>query len=78
MHLSRVPACAEQMVAPLIASIPWSDWQFWTVSVLAALALAAILRPLLPSRDRKAACPGCATTPSAPATQLTVDGRRLR
>lgn len=61
-------------------SIPWNDWQFWTASVLAALALWFIVRPLLPSKRKSPKCPSC-TVPQAKMgavrTEITVDGERL-
>lgn len=65
-------------VTHALAAIPWGDWQFWIVTGLALGAAFAVIRPMLPSRERKAACPGCGP-PGAPAkTQLTVDGERVR
>lgn len=61
-------------------TIPWSDWQFWTASLLAVFALLFIVRPLLPSKRKSSKCPTC-TAPQAKSgavrTELTVDGERL-
>jgi len=61
-------------------SVPWGDWQFWIASLLAALALWFIVRPLLPSRRKSPKCPSC-TVPQAKSgavlTELTVDGERV-
>ncbi len=61
-------------------NIPWNDWQFWTASLLAVLALWFIVRPILPSRRKNPKCPSCtAPQPKSGAvrTELTVDGERL-
>lgn len=61
-------------------TIPWSDWQFWTASLIAVFALLFIVRPLLPSKRKSPKCPTC-TAPQARSgavrTELTVDGERL-
>ncbi|NBX36255.1 MAG: hypothetical protein EBR10_03395 [Planctomycetes bacterium] len=60
-------------------NIPWTDWQFWTASLLAVLALWFIVRPILPSRRKNPKCPSCtAPQPKSGAvrTELTVDGER--
>lgn len=66
--------------------IPTGDWQFWVATGLAAAALIAILRPILPRRksEKKTACPGCpsgeaAEKPARPKhVDLTIGGRRVR
>ncbi|MBX3355039.1 MAG: hypothetical protein KF724_05005 [Phycisphaeraceae bacterium] len=62
----------------LMASLPVGDWQFWLVTLLAIGAAIAIVRPLLPSRGRKATCPGCSADAPKRTTPLTIDGERLR
>jgi hypothetical protein len=63
--------------------MPWNDWQFWVVTLAALVAIAMVLKPLLPwggSRGRTAK--PCSTCPSAePAaakrTTLTLGGKRV-
>lgn len=52
-------------------SIPWGDWQFWAVTLLALGAAAAVFWPLVPSRGKRRPCAGCGPTPCAsnPATR---------
>ena len=62
----------------MLAGLPWGDWQFWLVTALALGAAVAIIRPMLPSRQKKAGCPGCGPAAPPRTTQLTVDGQRVR
>ena len=61
--------------------MPWTDWQFWTVTVAALIAAWCVVRPFIPSKRPPASCPGC---PSAEAskkpreTTLTIDGGPIR
>lgn len=63
--------------------MPWNDWQFWVVTVLALGGLALVLRPLLPSRSNSGRCGTCpsGTKSKDPSvgkrTTLTVEGRRV-
>ena len=63
--------------------MPWTDWQFWVVSIFALGGLVFIVRPLFPSRKGSAACGGCPTGGDAKnagrgkRTSLTVEGRRV-
>jgi hypothetical protein len=63
-------------------ALPIGDWQFWGASVIAALALVAVIRPLLPSRRPSRACPKCTEESDAPAkprrAELTIEGERPR
>jgi len=61
-----------------VSSLPVDDWQFWLVSALAVAAVIAIVRPMLPSREKKAGCPGCGPAAPPRKTELTLDGRRVR
>lgn len=47
-------------------SFPWTDWQFWTVTVAAAWGLWTVVRQMVPSKDDKA-CAGCASGTAAQA-----------
>jgi hypothetical protein len=60
--------------------MPLGDWQFWVVSAIGVLALAAATRPLWPFRkDSSGACPGCPTNGNRhKRTSLTVEGERVR
>lgn len=58
--------------------IPWTDWQFWTVSALALSALAFIAWPFLPRRRKAdASCGRCAPGNAARTTRtpLTIRGK---
>lgn len=60
--------------------MPWTDWQFWVVTVAAVVGVAFIVRPMLPSRTKKsgAACPGCSSGKAAMKprrAQLTVSAK---
>ena len=40
-------------------SFPAGDWQFWVATAIAAACAWTIIRPLIPSRRKPTACPGC-------------------
>jgi hypothetical protein len=69
----------------IIASLPWHDWQFWAVTVVAAGGLLVALRPFLPrglvGGRRDGRCPACPNSGGDGArpkrTELTVGGRSL-
>ena len=49
--------------------MPWTDWQFWIVTVAAVLGARFILRQILPGRrDDAAVCGSCAVGAAACAT----------
>lgn len=63
--------------------MPFDDWQFWVVTLVALGGLVLVIRPLLPKKN---AAPGCGTCPTAgksgdptvgKKTTLTVEGRRI-
>ena len=60
------------------SSMPFGDWQFWIVSLVALGGVALLVRPLLPSKTPAPPCGGCAK--SAPAkprhAMLTIEGER--
>ncbi len=63
-------------------AIPWHDWQFWTVSIAALVALGLVVRPFLPSRRAGRSAKPCATCPSGEPkdsrrTTLTLGGKRI-
>jgi hypothetical protein len=47
--------------------MPWHDWEFWIVTVLAMIGLFILMRPFLPRRkgSANAACPNCASGEAA-------------
>ena len=45
-----------------MAALPWGDWQFWTVTLLAVGALGFFLRPFF-SRRRSPRCSNCEACP---------------
>jgi hypothetical protein len=57
--------------------MPWTDWQFWTVSAAALIAAFVVIRPLLPSRSSGGACRSCPADGARPAPKratLTIEG----
>lgn len=47
---------------------PWTDWQFWAVTLSATWGLWILLRQFLPASDQKGdACAGCASGAAAQA-----------
>jgi hypothetical protein len=62
--------------------MPWHDWQFWIVTLIAGWGVWLMARPFLPRRRARRAEPGCPTcAPGAPPrrrkTPLTIGGKRL-
>ena len=64
-------------------NIPYDNWQFWVVTVIALWAGFTVVRPILPRRGKGGnggACPHCssgkAASKKARKTRLTVDGRK--
>jgi hypothetical protein len=62
---------------------PVGDWQFWVATAIAAACAWGIIAPLIPSRRKTPACPGCPSgesrgdRPQRTAT-LTIGGERPR
>lgn len=52
--------------------LPWTDWQFWVVTVVALLAAAWIVRRMLPKRLL-----GGARRGAAKRATLTIGGRAV-
>lgn len=52
-------------------SLPWGDWQFWVVTVVAAAALWFVLREVVPGWPWKRKKKGKAAS-------LTVEGKAIR
>ncbi len=46
--------------------MPWGDWQFWVVTLIAALGLYALVRVIKPKRRSKKR------------TSLTIEGRERK
>jgi hypothetical protein len=65
--------------------MPLHDWQFWTVSLLAALGLWIVARPFLPRRKNREgdapACPNCALGSASMRkhrkVSLTIERKRI-
>ncbi len=63
--------------------MPYDDWQFWVVTLLAIGGLAMVIRPLLPRRKDDPRCGSCPTGSAASdpsvgkKTTLTIEGRRV-
>jgi hypothetical protein len=65
--------------------MPWTDWEFWLVTVLALGGLWLLARPFLPSRKSKAedaSCPNCASSASAGKSRrrrviLTIERKKM-
>jgi hypothetical protein len=63
--------------------MPWTDWQFWLVTMLALGGLWILLRPFIPLKKRAdagASCPHCASGSASSKPRrvaLTVEKRRL-
>ena len=62
-------------------SFPVGDWQFWIATGIAVTCAWAILKPLLPSRRKPPACPGCPSSgsrsdPAERKATLTIGGVR--
>lgn len=54
-------------------TFPWTDWQFYCVTLAAAWGFWTVLRQLIPSKDDKA-CPGCASGAAARAKRTGGGG----
>jgi hypothetical protein len=57
--------------------MPWSDWQFWAVSLAALAAAILVIRPLLPARGGGAPCRSCPADGAPPRPKratLTIEG----
>jgi hypothetical protein len=65
--------------------MPWADWEFWLVTVLALGGLWLLARPFLPSRKstaEDAGCPNCTSSsgtskPKRRRVALTVERRKV-
>ncbi|MCP4837491.1 MAG: hypothetical protein GY895_22320 [Phycisphaera sp.] len=60
--------------------MPWTDWQFWVVTMFALGGLAVVIRPLIPGRNSNGRCGTCPTStdPSVgKRTTLTIEGHRV-
>lgn len=65
--------------------MPWRDWQFWIVSLLALWGLWVLSKPFWPRRKadgEASACPNCSSGsgPAAKKTRrvaLTIEKRRV-
>lgn len=68
--------------------MPFGDWQFWLVTLLALWGLWVMARPFLPRRkvspDEQAACPNCASGSAASKKKktprrvpLTIERRKV-
>ncbi|MAC18824.1 MAG: hypothetical protein CMJ23_03925 [Phycisphaerae bacterium] len=63
--------------------MPWSDWQFWVVTLMALGGVILVVRPLLPTKrpsGRCGTCPSGTNTDEAKGqrTPLTIEGRRTK
>jgi len=64
--------------------MPWHDWQFWLVTVLAVWGLWMLSRPFWPRRkadgSASASCPNCSSGRAAAKSRkvaLTIEKRRV-
>jgi len=65
--------------------MPWTNWEFWIVTILAAAGVWLLARPFLPSRKSSAedaGCPNCASGAAAGKSKrrrvaLTVERRKV-
>lgn len=63
--------------------MPWSDWQFWVVTLLGAGGLYLVIRPFLPRKQEEGACPHCASGQAAKKksrprrVSLTIDRKHM-
>lgn len=57
--------------------MPFDDWQFYVVTLVAFVGAVALVRALLPSKKDGPGCPTC-VSPSTHKrkTKLTVEGQR--
>lgn len=62
--------------------VPWGDWQFYVVTLLAMCGAWVMVRPFLPRKGGSGGsggCPNCASGAAArrkPRTRLTIHGKR--
>lgn len=60
--------------------LPFGDWQFYAVTILALWGAWMVARPFLPSKKRSGGCPTCASGSAASTkrrkTPLTIGGKR--
>lgn len=67
----------------LAADMPWSDWQFYAVTLAFAWAAWMVVRPFVPRRKESgdSSCPNCAAGGSVNArprrATLTVGGQKV-
>lgn len=66
-----------------MSTFPINDWQFWIATVVVIVALAFVIRPLLPRRGKSPACPNCPSNsaqgqPEPKRTELTMEGTKIR
>jgi|LakMenEpi03Aug12_release.lakeMendotaPanAssembly.Ray.scaffolds.fasta_scaffold3467674_2 hypothetical protein len=56
--------------------MPWSDWQFWAVSLAALAGAFFVIRPLLPTRSGGScrSCPADGAPPKPKRATLTIEG----
>lgn len=52
---------------------PWTDWQFWMVTVIASWGGWTVLRQLLPRQKSSTVCGGCAAGTAACAKHTARD-----
>ena len=65
--------------------MPWMDWQFWMVTILAILGVWMVARPLMPFRKTSGedvGCPSCASgsaasKPKRRRVALTLERKKL-
>lgn len=67
--------------------MPWNDWQFWLVTMLAFGGLVILLRPFIPflgarRKGSDASCPSCASGSASTKKRgrrvaLTIEKRRV-
>lgn len=63
--------------------MPWHDWEFWVVTLLAMWGLFVLLRPFMPRRkgDNSApSCPNCASGSAVAKPRrvmLTIEKKRV-
>jgi hypothetical protein len=58
--------------------MPLHDWQFWVVTIAAAVGLWFAFRPLFPKRRGKPRRDGRPATGASTRATLTIEGKRVR
>ena len=53
--------------------LPWNDWQFWTVTLVAAWGGWIVVKQFLPRRDNSPACGTCASGAAACAKPVSSE-----